>query len=353
MNTEDRCIGSLLGLAVGDALGYPHEFRTVAQVRREIDPDGITGFLRLMDPRFTRPFIVGTDHPPGTFTDDTQMSICVAEALVAHGAAVARDPADDVAYDRLLSDMARRFVAWFDSKGPSLFAGDEVERASHHNNRSPGETTGVACRRLQQGTPWRSSGVVESKGCGANMRVAPIGVFFRDLDLVGRVARDCALITHGHDAGLEGAAAAALLVTMARQGLGFAAMHAEVLTRCAGKSADFELVWRRIPHVLHKDAGDVLVELTPQRPSALGEGWVAEEAVASAMWCAWRHENDFSAGVLAAVNTDGDSDSIATIAGSILGARLGLDGIPRHWVRDVEDSVLLLDLGTRLVKARG
>ncbi len=350
MNT--RCAGSLLGLAVGDALGYPHEFRTVQQVRREIDPEGITGFLRLMDPRFTRPFILGTDHPPGTFTDDTQMSICVAEALVSHGAAVASDPDDAVAYDALLAEMARRFARWFESEGPSLFAGEDVERASHHNDRSPGETTGTACQRLHDGVAWRDSGVVASKGCGANMRVAPIGLFFDDLDVVQRVARDCASITHGHHAGLQGAAAAALLVAMARMGLGFAAMHAEVLARCAGKSPDFEVVWRRIPEVLHKSADVVLVELSPARPFALGEGWVAEEAVASAMWCAWRHPDDYSAGVLAAVNTDGDSDSIATIAGSILGARLGLQAVPRHWVRDVEDSALLLDLAQRLSSAR-
>ena len=47
--------GCILGLAIGDALGYPHEFRTVKQVQKEIAPEGITTFLRLQDPRFTRP----------------------------------------------------------------------------------------------------------------------------------------------------------------------------------------------------------------------------------------------------------------------------------------------------------
>ncbi len=331
-------LGTLLGLAVGDALGYPHEFRTVKQVQREIAPAGITGFLRLQDERFTRPFIVGTDHPAGTYTDDTQMSICVAEALVSHG----KGP-----HDALMTEMARRFTRWFDSAPPSLFAGDDVERASHNNDRSPGETTGIACKRLRDGDSWRDSGVVGSKGCGANMRVGCIGAFYDDLDDVAVVARDCARITHGHPAGLAGAA-----VAMARQQMPFVEMHAEVSRRCCGESPDFDLVWQRIPAVLERAPDEVLIDLAADRPHALGEGWVAEEAVASAMWCAWRNAVDYRAGVLAAVNTDGDSDSIATIAGSILGARLGIAAIPAEWVRDVEDSALLLDLGRRLALAR-
>jgi ADP-ribosylglycohydrolase len=82
---SSRIKGSLVGLAVGDALGYPAEFRTRRQLQEELGPEGITGFIRLKDARFSRPFILGPDHPPGTFTDDTQMSLCVAEALIAAG----------------------------------------------------------------------------------------------------------------------------------------------------------------------------------------------------------------------------------------------------------------------------
>ena len=87
----DRIAGSIVGLAIGDALGYPHEFRTVAQVRREIGPAGLVDFVALKDRRFSRPIIVGTDHPPGTFTDDTQMSLAVAEALIVCGSEPDRD----------------------------------------------------------------------------------------------------------------------------------------------------------------------------------------------------------------------------------------------------------------------
>jgi ADP-ribosylglycohydrolase len=95
----------------------------------------VTGFVRLKDARFSRPFILGPDHPPGTFTDDTQMSLCVAEALIAAGHADR---------DTLMREMAQRFVRW---------------HRSEDNNRAPGETTGIACERLASGFPWREAGV--------------------------------------------------------------------------------------------------------------------------------------------------------------------------------------------------
>ena len=85
---------------------------------------------------------------------------------------------------------------------------------------------------------------------------------------------------------------------------------------------------------------------------ALGEGWVAEEAVASAMYCFWKHPNDYYRAVHAAINTDGDSDSIGTITGSVLGARLGIEAIPMSWRENVENSDYLHDLGRRLFESR-
>jgi ADP-ribosylglycohydrolase len=329
----DRIAGSIVGLAIGDALGYPHEFRSVAQVRREIGPAGLVDFVALKDPRFTRPMILGTDHPPGTFTDDTQMSLAVAEALIACG----HDGSDDDDHDTLMSEMARRFVDWY-------FSDD--------NDRSPGAATGTACTALRDGASWRDSGVKESKGCGANMRVGPIGLFYQDLDTVADVARRCASITHGHPCGTEGAAAAALCVALALHGASPVEMHREVGRRISGRAMALEALWSRIPHLLHKDPAEVLVDLE-KNPAGLGESWVAEEAIASAMYCFWRHPDDFHACVVEAANTDGDSDSIACIAGSIVGARVGLARLPPSLVTRVEQSDHLQDLARRLAAARG
>ncbi len=92
------------------------------------------------------------------------------------------------------------------------------------------------------------------------------------------------------------------------------------------------------PELLTNSPDEVLVE------GGLGEGWVAEEAVASAMYCFWRSPDDFKQAILTAINTDGDSDSIGTITGSVIGARLGVEAIPEKWRLAVEDSEYLHDL---------
>ena len=68
----------------------------------------------------------------------------------------------------------------------------------------------------------------------------------------------------------------------------------------------------------------------------LGEGWVAEETLAIAVFCALRHEHDFEAGIVAAVNHNGDSDSTGAVCGNILGARLGFSGIPAKYTERLE-----------------
>ena len=315
---ETNVVGSIVGLAIGDAIGYPAEFRRRAQLLAEIGSDGITDFIALKDPRFSRPFFVGPDHPPGTFTDDTQMTIAVAESLLAAG----KSDLDD-----LMTEMGRRFVDW---------------SRSEKNNRAPGGTCMEGCSNLARGIHWRDSGVAGSKGCGSAMRVAPIGLYCKDLDQVAEVARASSLLTHGHPAALEAAAAGAIMVAMALTGAEPNQIYEEIDERCCELSADFKAIWRKVPALLGDSPEDVLIE------GGLGEGWVGEEAVASAMYCFWRSPDDFKQAILTAVNTDGDSDSIGTITGSVIGARLGVTAIPAGWRAAVEDSRYLHDLGARL-----
>lgn len=179
------------------------------------------------------------------------------------------------------------------------------------------------------------------------MRIAPIGLYCRDLDRVAEVARASSLLTHGHPAALQAAAAAALMVAMALTDASPEQMFDEIDARCCGRSADFAATWRKIPSMLSWPPEKALVE------EGLGEGWVGDEAVASAMYCCWRSADDFTRTILTATNTDGDSDSIGTIAGSVVGARLGITAIPASWRDAVEDSDYLHDLGKRLWRAHG
>jgi ADP-ribosylglycohydrolase len=328
LNLLARVQGSILGLAIGDALGYPHEFRSVEQVQRELGPAGITGYLSPQDARFTRPIFLGTRHPPGTYTDDTQMSIAVAEALLEAGL-------NDT--EALMRAMGRHFVTWY---------------FSDENNRSPGATTGQACTHLQQGASWREAGIAGSKGCGSVMRVAPIGLVSADLDWVCETARLSSLLTHGHPTAIEACAAGALLVSLAAHGATDPErMFAEVERRVLGRDTGFDACFSRLPEaVLHRPRDALVHPRGDNDAYALGEGWIAEEAIASAFYCFWRHPRDFRACVLEGVNTDGDSDSIASIAGGIAGAALGIDAIPSEWRSGVENSGLLHELAERLAQ---
>ena len=80
----------------------------------------------------------------------------------------------------------------------------------------------------------------------------------------------------------------------------------------------------------------------------LGEGWVAEEALAIAVFCSLRYSNDFEKGIIAAVNHDGDSDSTGAITGNILGAHLGISQIPGHFVENLELKDVILEIADDL-----
>jgi len=312
--------GSILGLAIGDALGFPTEFRSRVRITKAFGPRGVTDLVSVDDPRWQDDR--ASDSPrfrPGTFSDDTQMTLAVAESMIEAGG-------EDL--DTLMDATARRFVEW---------------SVSTDNNRSPGATCMSGCRNLASGVPWHSAGIPDSKGCGSAMRVAPVGLYYwRDHSKLLQVARANSLLTHGHEAAVESAAAAALLVALALEKRTPAEMLATVRQECASRSAELR---RRL------DDLDRLLLAPPEvalSASGLGEGWVAEEAIVSALYCLFQRPDDFEQCVLMAANTDGDSDTIASIAGGISGAFHGIGAIPERWRTGVEAAKRLHETAERL-----
>jgi ADP-ribosylglycohydrolase len=318
--------GCMLGLAIGDALGFPTEFRTRAQILESFGADGVTDLVALHDPRWPeRPAILGARHPAGTYSDDTQMTIAVARGLI---------DAAGGDLDAQMNAIARHFVEW--------------SRADD-NDRAPGSTCMTGCQNLAAGAPWQSAGVAESKGCGSAMRAAPIGLlYWRDRATLLEVSRASSVLTLGHPAAIEGAAAAALLVAMALEKRTPEQMHAELVSHLGGRAAALDARLAQLPEMIEQPPELALSD------AGLGEAWVAEEAVASALYCFWRSPDDFAETVITAANTDGDSDSIACIAGSISGAFNGIDAIPSRWRETVENAGELFALAQRLESlARG
>ena len=302
---RSRYHGTFLGLAIGDALGWPVEFLSLHQIRQLWGPHGITDLVE------DQHFLIGT------FTDDTQMTIALAEGLLA-------SPYDDA--EAQMVTIAKRFVAW---------------STSPENNRAPGNTCMTACRNLADGATWRTSCVTGSKGCGTTMRSAPLGLLYhRDFERLVDRAVKASRITHGHPCALAGGVATAAAVSLALDHT----PPTELVLRVAGLvepvSAAAAAHIRRVLDVAELPADEAMAKL--------GEGWVAEEAAALALSSFLAHPDDYEATIRRAVNTEGDSDSIGCIAGAISGAYNGEEAIPARWRKVIEKREHLLYLANAL-----
>ena len=303
---RDRARALIYGLALGDALGWPVEFLDLPQILAKYGRAGI-----LEPPN------------PALYTDDTQMSAAVAEALVEAG---------QHNLDILMGAMARKFIGW--------------KRDPITPSRAPGATSIRGVNALERGAPWREAGVKDSKGCGACMRVAPVGYLYQnDTGRLQSVAQAQGTLTHRHPTADAACIGAAYLVKLALDGVRPEDYPGRLLNFAGGRSSEFDNAIKRVEAVLDWPDGEAaLRSIGPTR----GGGWIAEEAVAMALYCVMRYPSDYTSAVRLAANISGDSDSVAAIAGGILGARLGSTAIPADWLARLENRGYLTDLADQL-----
>jgi len=296
----------LYGLALGDALGWPVEFKTLAEIRAHYGPHGIT-----------------EPPDPALFTDDTQMTLAVAGALVEAG---------DANLESLMNIVSQKFIAW-----------------SHHPDTphcAPGNTCLRAVKQLEQGRNWREAGIKSSKGCGSAMRAAPIGYLYQhDPDRLREVAHAIGFATHQHPAADAASIAAAYLVKLALDGVHPKEFSGRVFEFCLRISDDFDYAILRLNHTLGWMDTDAAIR-------HIGQGWTGEEAVALAIYCCLRHPDDWIAAVRLGANITGDSDSIASITGGLLGARLGLHAFPKDWIARLERRTELETVAEKLTRKK-
>ncbi|MGC4805230.1 ADP-ribosylglycohydrolase family protein [Micromonospora sp. DT233] len=323
-----RASGSLFGLAYGDALGRPTEFLTVDEIHRRYGPSG---------PR-------ELEGEPAMVTDDTQMALAVAWAL--HDAPT---PTPEVV-EPLLRE---RFLAW---------------SVSPENNRAPGMTCLRACAELARGLRWQEATVAGSKGCGANMRVTPVGLLPVDLDTLAGLAQLQAGLTHGHPTGLAASELTAYAVRVLRDGAALAELPALLTGRAREQRRVYRAewlgdLWQRpgvdSPQEFIARGWDECLGALGRLSTALarpddggdpcrrtGEGWVAEEALTTALLCALWHADDPVGALARGATTAGDSDSIAALAGAFVGAAHGMPAWPAEWSTRIEYADDLLTLAT-------
>ncbi len=322
--------GCLFGLAFGDALAADSEFLAVDEIIRRFPPAG---------PRD----LIGN---PAHVTDDTQMTLALGEALL--------QVSPPYSAQKVEPPLRATFVRW--SQSPD-------------NIYAPGVTCMQACAHLAQGVPWQQATVIHSKGCGANMRVAPVGL----LPSIDAQTRAClaqfqAALTHAHPTGLAAADLTATAISLLRSGTEPQALphwlrdyaHSQ---RTIYHSSWLANIWQVAnalsPQSFIVQGWDECLDALDRLDAALhapdptqdpclatGEGWVAEEALATALLCFLLFPDDPLAVLRRAAVTSGDSDSIACLAGAFSGAYHGIDAWPQAWFERIMYHDRLLRLAT-------
>ena len=195
--------------------------------------------------------------------------------------------------------------------------------------------------------------VNNSKGCGGVMRIAPLGLMYHKMNtlrLDGEAAQ-IAAITHGNSLGYMPAAMLTHIINrivFPKEQLTLKQIIVEAMQKMMELFESDE-------HLNEfADIIDLAISLSENEESdqdnirKIGEGWVAEETLAIAIYCALRHQDSFSDGIIAAVNHAGDSDSTGAIAGNILGALLGYDRMEEKWKKNLELSDVIMELADDL-----
>ncbi len=329
IDSRQRFRGCLLGGAVGDALGAPVEFDTREQILALFGSAGITGYA---------PAYGGI----GTVTDDTQMTLFTAEGLLRHwvrGCVKGVSTHTGVTANAYLRWLHTQDLAEADTIGEPFGDGETgwlYQQRQLHSRRAPGNTCVSALRWMRAvGEPAGN----HSKGCGGVMRVAPVGLFVSRMPggtprQAFEIGTELAALTHGHPTGSLSAGVLAALIYLLAGGTALPDALPEA-KRILAEFRDHEETLRAIEAA---EAAEAAVRRNGSRHDAiagLGQGWVADEALAIGIYCALAAAS-FADGVVLAVNHDGDSDSTGSIAGDLLGAALGVGAISTDWLEPLE-----------------
>ncbi len=302
--------GCLLGLAIGDALGMPFEGWRISWIKNKV------GKPKNFYPPFDK-----RDLKAGQWTDDTKMALALAQSII------------DMKGKVVPEDIANKYLKWF----------------STGDLRGIGGATLEAILRLKEGANWQQSGREGfwAAGNGTAMRVAPIGLIDSfDYEKIREDAQKDALITHRNIEAFAGSRAVAFLIA---EGVNY-----------KGKIKDLpkeELINKTIEFIgncelknsLNK-VKNLLLNSTPCEVALrkLGTRGYVVETVSSALYCFLSSAENFEETVINAVLGGGDTDTTAAIAGAISGAWNGIDGIPKRWIQQVEDSAKIIEIASQL-----
>ena len=363
---QDRIRGSLVGGAIGDALGYPVEFiytfegilarygeRGITRLDTQSGEAGKAAIEREQSGACSDSAECEQARPKvkAVVSDDTQMTLFTANGLLN-----AKKQGISLKYG-----ICRAYIEWYltqiGKKSPKYRDCWLSDVPELNHRRAPGNTCMSSLDDIYRG----KDPINNSKGCGGVMRVAPIPLYAAVQDRMSiedadRLAADAAEITHQHPLGFLSAALMSHVIYRLARDIEPTreSMKCYIMdgVTAIGKWKNIypedvrrmgELAERAI---LLQDNGKTDLE----NIGHLGEGWTGEEALAIALYCALKHFDSFEDAMIAAVNHGGDSDSTGAVTGNILGAAVGYEAIPQFFKDDLELHDVILHMSDDLYR---
>lgn len=302
---------ALFGVAVGDALGVPVEFRD----RDYLKKNPVSDFLGYMC----------WNQPPGTWSDDSSLTFCLAESLCK-------------GYD--LDDIANNFIKWYKAG----------YWGAHHKVFDIGGSTRYSIQRLISGeSPSYSGNMMEyDNGNGSLMRILPIVFHFveeSDLDKIYKTVKEISSITHAHFRSVFACFIyiifAIELLKNGKKRTAYQNMQKKILSYIENKGFNEKEV-SLFKRLLNSDIEQY------EEDEILSSGYVLH-SLEAAFWCLMNEES-YHKTVLKAVNLGGDTDTTAAIAGGLAGLLYGFDAIPQEWIDQLARKDDIFDLCDRLEK---
>ena len=349
----DQIRGCLFGGAAGNALGYSVVFMDEEEIIKQFGEKGITEYQ------------IARKGGKAMISDDTQMTLFTANGLLVadtkakiSGIQVWPRSYVAMAYQDWLRTQEMSYEEFVkqndDSENPVIpyvtWLSDIPEM---YSRRLPGNTCLSALKIRKNSNnfadDYTKDTVNNSKGCGGLMRIAPVGLMYHQINTLrlDSEAAQIAAITHGNSLGYMPAAILTHIINrivFPKEKLNLK----EIIVEAIGRAME---IFEGDEHLNElADILDLAISLSENDKSdmenirQIGEGWVAEETLAIALYCSLRHQDDFSAGIIAAVNHAGDSDSTGAITGNILGALIGYEAMEEKWKKDLELSDVIMEM---------
>jgi poly(ADP-ribose) glycohydrolase ARH3 len=304
----EKFSGCLLGGMVGDVIGAAVEAESPGYIRKTFQ--SLDDILALK----SVPELITGEWEVGLFTDDTQMTLAVAEWLAS---------GDALNGKTLLTRFVQRYEPW-----RHYGSGTRLVLESFHGARDNWQA--LATAMFPHGF----------YGNGSAMRAAPIGLFLHnDMPALLAIARASSVVTHSHPLAIRGAALQATAVALATRGVceptQFLRLLSVALAHFAELGEDTSVYKTAIARI---SAGSSKRVPPSKMVQLLGNGIKAQEAVPMAIYCFLAAPSSFEKALGSAIFLGGDTDTIGSMTGAIAGAAVGENEIPKRWLQRVTEA---------------